>query len=138
MTHERSLRVFVYRNLHRGGWSVRSVRTGLVIAHADSVQVRDAVFKVGEAGRRRVVRTGVRTVHAGVEGTLVIDPAGIWRPRRTRVVSYNPFRGPAFTDGEGREVREAAVVWLKDGKAHVPVGRPARRRHKPRGVCPWY
>ena len=116
----RSLRVFVYRNLHRDCFSVVDLSTGRVAAHARGVLLRDARFVVREAGRQRALREDRRNVHAGVEGTLVIDPDEGWRPRRTTVVSYSPSRGPDFTDARGRPVREAAFAWLKDGKVHIP------------------
>lgn len=117
----RHLAVHVYRNLHNGGFSVRDRSSGLVAAHADAVLVEAAVFRVSEAGRRRVLTSGVRNVHAGVDGNLVIDPVRaaelMARPRRP--VSYNPFRGPAFTDPDGREVWAADSVLFRDGRCWV-------------------
>lgn len=116
----RQYRVFVYRNLHNDCFSVRSVDTGRVIAHVKSVQVSDARFIVSEAGRQRVLREKRKNVHAGVEGVLVMDPTLMWRPCRTRVVTYNPLRGPHFTDQQGKPVHESKFAWLKDGKVHIP------------------
>ena len=47
----------VYWNLNRRCWSVKDPATGKVVAHADRVVLSDAVFKVSEAGRQRVLRT---------------------------------------------------------------------------------
>lgn len=67
------MRVFVYFNLHKKVWSVKALdgrNKGRVIAHADKVLLRDATFKVSEAGRQRVIREKRKNVHAGVVGTL--------------------------------------------------------------------
>lgn len=117
----REFRVFVYRNLNRGGFSVRGVASGLVVAHAEGVQLADARFRVGEGGRARVLRTGTRNVHAGVEGDLVIDPA-LMRPRPADAVRvrYSPFESAHFVDERGACVMQAPYVWLEGGKVYIP------------------
>jgi hypothetical protein len=94
-------RVFVYFNLHRKVWSVKALngpRRGSVIHHANFVRVRDASFRVSEAGRQRVLREGRKNVHAGVVGTLeeVADarPAGVVYMGCT--VTYNPRKAGTF------------------------------------------
>lgn len=66
-------RVFIYRNVRRGCWSIRSEgggNRGIVVAHADEVLLTDCTFKVSEAGRQRVLRERRKHVHAGVSGLL--------------------------------------------------------------------
>ena len=48
-------KVFVYRNLHKKCYSVKDWKTKKVIAHVDNIFLKDAVFKVSEAGRQRVL-----------------------------------------------------------------------------------
>jgi len=43
---------------------------GLVLAHADKLLLDDAVFKVSEKGRQRVISEQRKNVHAGVQGIL--------------------------------------------------------------------
>lgn len=115
----RSFLVFVYRNRHLGGFSIRDESTKTVIAHADSVLVEDAVFRVSQAGRLRVKSTGRRNVHAGVRGRLVVcqkRAAELLKSRRFRV-DYNPCRDKNFVDGKGREVFRSPSVLLEHGAA---------------------
>jgi hypothetical protein len=103
--------VFVYRNLHRDCWSVRSKKTGLVIAHVQGLTLHDAKFKVSEAGRQRVLREQKKNVHAGIEGRLqrhqsYLSPAS--------EVTYNPYRAGTFYCRFGeRPVTEASEVEFK-------------------------
>lgn len=110
---------FVYRNLNRGGWSVRSCTgqtKGRVVAHADLVCLDDATFEVSEKGRQRVLAQGRKNVHAGISGTLrglvgtltdygVMDEIIIHESTESQdpiiqgamtEISYSPFLGPNF------------------------------------------
>lgn len=82
-------KVYVYRNLHKGCWSIRSVKTRRVIAHAFCLVLVDCVFKVSQKGRERVIREKSKNVHAGVEGFLysINNPHC---PAADRI-SYNPY-----------------------------------------------
>ena len=119
------MKVFVYFNLHRKCYSIKSlsgVNKGRVVAHAEKVLLRDATFKVSEAGRQRVLRTKRKNVHAGVVGTLAgwkgtptpaagrwimtYRPEGDWLSDDSRYakyarhygteVVYNPYLYPTF------------------------------------------
>lgn len=114
----RTLKVFVYKNLTKSCFSVRSVETGKVIAHVASLQLRNARFKVSEAGRKRVLKEGRKNVHAGVEGELLIDPNDFLPDEKFPVcVFYNPYNSPAcFYNNKCLRVDEAEQVLFKDGK----------------------
>jgi len=128
------MKVFVYYNLHKSCWSVRASDgplKGKVIAHAGSVFLRDATFKVSEAGRQRVLKEQRKNVHAGVEGELT----GLYEIQKLRYefevpqsfmlyatneeygrgyVSYNPYRGPHFYQkGRDLDVHKADLVNLR-------------------------
>lgn len=117
--HE-GMEVFAYRNLHRDMWSLKDWRTGLVIGHADELCLERCSFKVSEAGRQRVIRTGRKTVHAGIVGTIAPHE----KVNGVRV-TYNPHRAGYFhlvdEDGtEGSIVGLARRVHLgSDGRAYV-------------------
>ena len=67
------MRVFVYFNLHKKLWSVKSLegeRRGRVIGHASRVTLDNATQRVSEAGRQRVLREKQKNIHAGIVGTL--------------------------------------------------------------------
>lgn len=112
MTRARG-RVYVYRNLNTGTWSVRALdgeHRGHVIAHPAEVTLTDAAFHVSVKGRDRVRSTGIRCVHAGVSGYLA--PLAHGRAARgTTGVTYNPFRTDGFVSlTDGSIVTRAALV----------------------------
>ena len=92
------MRLRVYRNLRRGGYSLMAAegpQAGKVIGHANRIALEDVTFRVRQGGRQRVLRTGVKNVHAFVEGTLPQD--GETRVARFeaaqehgKAVRYNP------------------------------------------------
>jgi hypothetical protein len=106
--------VEVYRNLNRGGYSIR--QRGLVVGHADYVTLLDATFVVRESGRKRALREGVRNVHAWVSGAML--------PRTRKVactsmieVSYRPKEVPWFFRADHKpnlypRVKNARIVVL--------------------------
>ena len=59
---------FVYWNLHRKCYSIQ--QKGIVVAHADRIVVSNPSFRVNEKDRLKVVATGHKTVHAGVQGDV--------------------------------------------------------------------
>lgn len=110
------MRVFVYFNLHKKCLSVKALEgesKGRVIAHADSVELVNATFKVSQAGRQRVLRERRKNVHAGVVGTMANIPAhystihiaeALYTP-----VKYNPYRFDSFVTA----VNESPVTTAK-------------------------
>jgi len=87
------MKVFVYFNLHKKCWSVRSVSTGRVIDHTYHVVLKDPLFKVSPAGRKRVLAERKKNVHAGVQGELAPNFRGthVWNR-----VTYNPYKYESF------------------------------------------
>ena len=90
-------KVFVYYNLRSHVWSVKALtgaNKGLVIAHAEYVTLKNAIPRVSEAGRQRVLRDKQKNVHAGIVGEWVpFEPPAV----HTVAISYNPYKGPTFT-----------------------------------------
>ena len=117
------MKVFVYWNLHKNVWSVKhleGVHKGLVMHHSPRVILKNAVPKVSEMGRQRVLREKRKNVHAGVVGEYLGDcyscvpPEAVYGPWED--VSYNPYKGPSFYfkahDG---------LLWTSDNTAPVAV-----------------
>lgn len=103
---------------------------GLVIAHKNEVVLEDVVFKVGEKARQRVLREGVKNVHAYVEGT--IDPSilestsayidGLEISDSHREIRYNPYeRGEFYTIDDLQTIRNTSVCVLCDTGVFVHV-----------------
>jgi hypothetical protein len=63
-------KVQVYWNSHRKEYSIRDKETRRVVGHAELVHLHDVTLKVSEAGRQRVLKYGVKNMHAWAEGTL--------------------------------------------------------------------
>lgn len=105
-------RVYVYRNLNTGTWSVRALdgpNRGRVVSRPAELVLRDAAFRVSAVGRDRVRATGVRFVHAGVVGHLAALPSR--RGGAATLVTYNPFRDDSFVSvPDGAAIDGAALV----------------------------
>ena len=106
--------VQVYYNLHRGGFSIRDKKTGLVVAYANTVMLSNAIFKVSEKGRQHVIEEKRKRVHAFVEGKFG------WADRHEDLtgwdtVYYNPYTTRLFTIPKtGEYVLSADEVIFKD------------------------
>lgn len=113
-TLEAGTPVKVYRNLHNQTFSIVDVATGLVVAHSEVVNLKDAKFVVSEAGRQRVLREKQKNVHAYVVGTFV----STHRESRRHEATYNPYKYETFVTSTQEPLHEAAAVTLKDGKVY--------------------
>ena len=98
--------VQVYRNLHKGMWSVR--QDGKVKAHLPRLILKDVEFRVGAKGRERVRREHRKNVHAYVKGKICrwsdIEPPIRWMCG----VSYNPYENETFVKTSDNSVVKSA------------------------------
>lgn len=86
--------VKVYRNLNKGCLSVVAMtgeNKGRVVAYTDQLRLLNAVFKVSQSGRERVLRERRKNVHAGIVGEVseFIQETEI-------KVNYNPYEAGQF------------------------------------------
>jgi len=105
--------VKVYRNLHKGCWSVK--QNGLVKAHSDDITLFDCEFLVNQNNRLKVIREKRKNVHAFVKGILskYCDKHDHSRWGEVKSISYNPYKGDSFYDLETNEsIYEADNVRL--------------------------
>ena len=110
-------KVYVYFNLHKKTFSIRSCDTKKVIGYSDSVVLSNVTFKVSEAGRKRVLQEKRKNVHAGVEGVLFAfdNKEFNYRPTEMKEATYNPYLYKSFVDKETKEpITQADTVFLKD------------------------
>ncbi len=98
--HTKPVRVF--RNWKHDCYSI--MQHGRVRASARHVRLVDVEFRVREAGRRKMLETARRNVHAYAIGHLVdyVHPSD---PREfdgigARIVSYDPYHYSSFVDAE--------------------------------------
>lgn len=99
-------KVKVYFNLHKKCFSIMDVKTGLVIAHADAVNLHNVEFKVSETGRQRVIREKKKNVHAFVIG----EYQGAFVGQEKRSAYYNPYKTSHFLDEDGHGLLKVASV----------------------------
>lgn len=116
------MRVFVYFNLHKKMWSVKALsgpNKGRVIAHSDTVQLRNAIGRVSEAGRQRVIKEQRKNVHAGIVGELV--SFDVHSGFHGEALTYNPYKYSSFifraTEKPFTEM--AAMAYLHNRKVFV-------------------
>lgn len=87
---------------------------GRVIAHVPAITLSDVTLVVRSGGRARVLRTGVREVHAYARGIIVQAP----RPAAAIRLHYRPFASDSFLDDDGRAWIAAAILHLDtEGRA---------------------
>ena len=97
-------KVFVYRNLHKGCWSVK--QGGLVKAHStdEPILLYETSLKVNRKGREKVLREKRKNVHAGVHGYLKppIPAYKTWTDGyvHSPKVTYNPYKYESFVDSD--------------------------------------
>ena len=104
--------VRVYRNLHRGGYSIQ--QNGVIVAHASRVVLGAVRCVVSEAGRQRVLKERVKNVHAFLDGTLMRhDPLFLTRG----ILTYNPYRYATFVDKQTEQPVEGCTYAILDDKA---------------------
>jgi hypothetical protein len=111
--------VEVYFNLHKKVFSIKDVKTGLVVAHTPIVNLYNAGFKVSEAGRQRVIKEQRKNVHARVVGAYVplYDGEGVYlkAPHNMKQAYYNPYKVSTFVDKDTQQpIHGASVVYCVD------------------------
>jgi len=106
-----SAKVQVYRNLHGGFSSKYSIRQrGLVVAHCSSLELVEAEFYVSEAGRRRLLMSGRKNVHAWISGTIINNHGKLMVP--VEKVTYQPRLYGSFIKYavEGKSIKVVKVA----------------------------
>jgi len=101
-------RVFVYRNLHKKCYSVKSMQTGRVLFHINEITLVNVKFRVGQAGRERVVLERRKNVHAGVVGYI----ADVSLLGQSSKVTYNPYRYTSFVRQDESSIKEAKIALI--------------------------
>lgn len=112
-------RVHVFYNLHKGGYSIKDKKTGLVVGYADTVRLANCLFRVQQGGRQKTIAEKRKRVHAIVEGDFL--RAG--RPEITQnmeKVYYNPYTTEEFTSTvTGEHVFKSEAVVFADKVCYI-------------------
>lgn len=131
------MKVMVYYNLHKHCLSIKALegaRRGCVVLHARAVRLKDAHFKVSQAGRERVLLERSKNVHAGVVGELVdiepwsdsetefsamtalVEPLGL-----SKQLTYDPYRFDSFVTRDTHEpVATASDCVIIGKRIYIP------------------
>lgn len=119
------MQVQVYRNLNNHMVSIKDPSTGLVLGHAESIDIEGVTCVVREGGRQRVLRDRQKNVHAFMCG--VLTAAVGFKPFNGRsitltdrvekhypnvVVKYNPYLNDQFIDDDTRQA-VMKMVWCR-------------------------
>jgi|TARA_R110000765_G_scaffold351300_1_gene441284 hypothetical protein len=103
--------VKIYRNLHKGCWSVK--QNGLVKAHSDEINLYNCEFLVNENNRQKVIKEKRKNVHAFVKGYIWTGA----NQNLDRRVCYNPYFKDCFYDIVlENKIDKAHFVRAVDGK----------------------
>jgi len=116
------MKVDVYWNLHKNIFSVR--HKGKVIDHVEKLLIRYPTFVVQQGGRRRVLETKQKNVHAFVRGYFFhFDQEPI--ADNVEQVTYNPYKYDSFVNKKDESIRREAfeaLLTIKDGKPVIMAG----------------
>ena len=110
-------KIRVYYNFRKKLFSVQEKVNGKwkVVEHTNELCIRNAAFKVSEAGRQRVLKQKRKNVHAFILGERFpfIPKSFVYRDE----VSYDPYKGPNFmVVSEGKPLDRAKYVTIFNGK----------------------
>lgn len=94
-------KVFIYFNLHKKVFSVRSMKSGIVIAHVTEIELDNAIFKVSEKGRQKVLSERRKNVHAGIVG-FISEKEVFKSQEKYNQAIYNPYLYESFVDKESK------------------------------------
>ena len=109
-------KVKVYKNLHNGLWSIKDVKTGLVLGHTSEITLFDCEYKVSQKGRERVLNEKQKNIHAYIVGNYMsdsfvsksyIERSGMANSLHgIETVAYNPYKESHFTTLESSRTKE--------------------------------
>ena len=117
-------KVFVYKNLHLGCWSIK--QDGLVKMHTTDICMWDCSFRVSQKGREKVLKEKRKNVHAGITGYIDDDwdvhPVGTLKSRKpkTKLAMYNPYRHTTFVQVDDDS---EPVLWSSSVRMETPKER---------------
>lgn len=121
-------RVTVYWNVHKQVFSIRL--RGRVVAHSESLRLKDCVFHVGKAGQAKVRKEKRKNVHAWVRGTFIGTPPFVL----PHTLKYNPYLNDTFVVEIAQ--RDTPVEGAKQVSMHTEeVGGPLVNGRRPILTC---
>lgn len=110
------MEIKVYYNRHKRCLSIQEKVDGAwrVARHAEQCIVKNAKFKVSEAGRQRVLKEQRKNVHAVIVGEELNQITYSKVPNAS--VTYNPYKAKTFVDERNNPIHEAEIVVIRGNK----------------------
>lgn len=110
--------LYVYRNLHTGGFSVK--HKNKVIKIVDSIILQNVEFRVRKGGRARAVKEGQRNVHAFCVG-YELNKSYLINKKDLLELTYNPFKNTSFVfKNSGEAIYKSNIAVLQENRLFVP------------------
>ena len=105
------MRVRIYRNLNKGGLSIKSKIEGKwkVSDYTGQAILENCTFRTSDKERERIASGGNRSVHAWIEGDLISTDIDQYNQSSAPIPYYSPYITPDFTI-DGIPVKSAAIV----------------------------
>lgn len=88
--------VKIYRNLHKKGKVYSIVQNKLVCGYTDNITLTFCNFKINQSGKNRAIQSGIRNVHAYIEGFISDVSNSELTDLYQCEVKYNPFQSEGF------------------------------------------
>ena len=110
------MEIKVYYNRHKRCLSIQEKVDGTwrVVRYAEQCIVKNAKFKVSEAGRQRVLKEQRKNVHAVIVGEELNQITYSKVPKAS--VTYNPYKAKTFVDECNDPIHEAEIVVIRGNK----------------------
>jgi len=111
-------KVQCYRNLHKDKFSIKE-KNGKVLAHGDNFILNCTQPHYLPSGQKKALETGVRNVHASLEGYLIPNTEEI-DVTNLEEISYNPFKEQYFYyKSDKKEFLGGKMLFFKENKVFV-------------------
>ena len=111
-------KIRVYRNLHKGLFSIQDYKTKKVIAHGDGILIKNVNFTVYKKGQEKVRRTRQKAVHAYVVGEFLGEETNL-RDDLTQVF-YNPYETDDFVELETmKPIQQSSICLCLNNRCYV-------------------
>jgi hypothetical protein len=109
MSVSKGERVEVYYNIHKGGFSIKSLdktnpSKGKVVAYAPHVQLKDCSFHVSDSKHKWILDNQRKAVYAVVRGILVDMKEEKPNTSDLNEIYINPYKCKHFTDVQTNEI----------------------------------
>ena len=108
--------VKVYRNLHTGNFSIKCMKSNLIVAHGTDFNLINVQAKVNQSGRERVLREQQKNVHAYLVGEYTEDKT----VANNVELYYNPYKLSSFINKKtGEDVDKVENVYFINNKCFI-------------------